>query len=524
MAGPFEMVSGLRPRRAAFDLSYSKIFACDMGQLIPVMCEEMVPGDTFQVGNEAVLRLQPLVAPVLHELSMFVHYWFVPYRLLWDSWEDFITGGVAGDDASVLPRWDPTGSNGVGSLWDFFGFPTAVVPTGALPLQFPLNAYNMIYNTHYRDQTLQTEVALDQMEVLNRNWEKDYFTSALPWLTRGTPPALPIAGSASAVFEGNVPIWIMEAAGTYPRILSADSTTGDPGAISDIKKHGATAAGHTDDMLAASKTGLASTFHGEVKGLDDNTVDLSVASTFDVSDLRLVVQIQKWMERNARAGVRYPEFLMSHFGESPRDERLQRPEFISGTRQPVIISEVLQTSETGATTPQGNLAGHGISVARGYAGSYHATEYGLIIGIMSVMPRSGYSQGIDRQWLRRTRYDFYSPEFANLSEQAIETAEIFASGVSGENTAIFGYQGRYDEMRTKRNMVCGEMRSLFDYWHMGRQFASAPLLNDEFITCIPRKDIFAVQDEPGLIISFGNRIKAIRPMPIACNPGMLDHS
>ena len=232
------------------------------------------------------------------------------------------------------------------------------------------------------------------------------------------------------------------------------------------------------------------------------------------------------MERNARAGARYTEFLKSHFGVSPRDDRLQRPEYIGGSKAPIIISEVLQTSSTDATSPQGNLAGHGITVSNAYCGKYHANEYGLIIGLMSVMPRSAYQQGINRQWLRRTKYDFYFPEFANLSEQAIENAEICATDVSSHNTAIFGYQGRYDEMRIKQNMVCGQMRSKYDYWHMGRQFdiANPPTLNDDFVICDPRKDIFAVPSEPALIVRFGNIIKAYRPLPLSAEPGLIDHN
>ena len=262
-----------------------------------------------------------------------------------------------------------------------------------------------------------------------------------------------------------------------------------------------------------------------LNALNKNTVDLSSATTFDISDLRLAFQIQKWMERNARAGARYTEFLRAHFGVSPRDERLQRPEYIGGSKSPVIFSEVLQTSSTDVTSPQGNLAGHGLTVSQSYCGKYHATEYGLVIGLMSVMPRTSYSQGINRQWLRRTKYDFYFPEFANLSEQAVENAEICATASSAHNTGIFGYQGRYDEMRTKDNMVCSQMRDTFDYWHLARQFdpTTPPTLNDDFVECIPRKDIFAVPSEPGLIVSFGNIIKAIRPLPIMGEPGLIDH-
>ena len=490
----YEHVGGLHPGRSVFDLSYEKKLTCDMAQLIPIMCDEVVPGDFFQIGNQAVVRFQPLVAPILHEINMYVHYFFVPYRILWDDWEDFISGGIDGQFSDPVPEWEPTDTT-VGSLWDYFGFPTGVDPAGAYPLDFPRRAYNLVYNEYYRDETLQTEVVLTNETILNRAWEKDYFTSSLPWQQRGTAPALPISGTTKALWQS-----------------------------SDINSPFVES---TNVGVNSGKFVVNSLFAGSLlTALNLNTVDLSTASTFDIADLRLAFQIQKWMERNARAGARYTEFLRSHFGVSPRDERLQRPEYIGGSKSPCIISEVLQTSSTDATSAQGNLAGHGITVSDAYCGKYHAKEFGLIIGIMSVMPRSAYSQGIDRQWLRKTKYDFYFPEFANLSEQAIINAEICATGVSSHNLDIFGYSGRYDEMRTKNSMIVSQMRGTFDYWHMGRQFdpLSPPVLNADFIECVPRKDIFAVPSEPGLIINFGNVIKAFRPLPYMAVPGLIDHN
>jgi len=507
----FQRTGSLIPGKSVFDLSYDKKFTCDMGQLIPVLCDEMVPGDYFELGNSAVIRFQPMVAPVLHEINFYVHYYFVPYRLMWDDWEDFITGGTDGQDASVLPRWTPT-NTAVGSLWDFLGFPTGVNPTGALPLDFPRIAYNMIYNEYYRDETLITEVALTNETILNRCWEKDYFTSALPWQQRGISPALPITGSTSAVF-GVAPTLAVDV--NWPAVSGAN--------LVNMQSNSSTNAPGTTDTKEALEANTATVSNQITKTyLDANTVDLSSASPFDLADFRVAFQIQKWMERNARAGARYIEFLNAHFGVAPKDDRLQRPEYIGGSKTPVIISEVLQTSETD-TSPQGNLAGHGISVSQAYCGKYHAKEFGVVVGIMSVMPRSLYQQGINRQWLRTTRYDFYFTEFANLSEQAIEQAEIYATGVQAENQTIFGYQGRYDEMRTKQSMVCSEMRSTFDYWHISRQFAAAPTLNGTFVTCTPRKDIFADAADPGLIVSFGNIIKATRPIPIMGEPGLIDH-
>ena len=505
MSGVFQSVRSASPGRSVFNLSYEKKFTCDMGQLIPVMCDEMVPGDKFNIGNQMIIRFQPLVAPILHEINVFCHYFFVPYRLLWSDWEKFITGGEDGTFTATLPRWTPS-SNAVGSLWDYMGMPTGVTPTNRLPLDFPKRAYNFIWNSFYRDETLQTALDINTSDtVLRRAWEKDYFTSSLPWQQRGTAPALPIAGTTSAVF-----------ASTVGTLLSGGQKVGmfnsGSSAIAGETSSGAGAGNY----LRVTKTYL-----------DDNIVDLSHATTFNVSDLRLAFQVQKWLERNARGGARYVEFLKSHFGVSPRDDRLQRPEYIGGSKSPVIISEVLQTAGTGVTgqtTPQGNMAGHGISVNQSHCASYYAQEFGVVIGLMSVMPRTAYQQGINRQWLRQTKYDFYFPEFANLSEQAIEGAEIYASATPADNISVFGYQGRYDEMRYKPNLVCGQLRDTYDYWHLGRQFTSKPLLNDSFIQCVPRKDVFAAQTEPALIVQFGNLIKAVRPLPRLAEPGLIDHN
>jgi len=488
----FSRTGSISPGRSVFDLSYSKMFDCDMGQLIPVMCDECVPGDRFQIGNESVLRFTPLVAPIMHEINQYVHYYFVPYRLLWDDWEDFITGGKDGDNVSVLPRWEPT-NTAKGSLWDYFGFPVGVDPDGAYPMDFPRAAYNFIYNEYYRDENLIDEVDLDQETILKRAWMKDYFTSALPWQQRGTAPALPLSGTTSATWD----------AADFANIGGGSET------LKAIT-------GAADPRFYVTDAQAQANFRA---AFGSNTVNFAAATTFNVSDLRLAFQIQKWMERNARAGARYTEFLQAHFGVSPRDERLQRPEYLGGSKTPVLVSEVLQTSGTGisgGTTPQGNMAGHAISVDQNFCVDYNVKEYGLIMGILSIMPKPAYCQGINRQWLRETRYDFYSPEFANLSEQAIVRAEIYASGVAAENATIFGYQGRYDEMRYKPNMFAGNMRdSNMDYWHMGRIFTSLPGLNSDFIEADPTTRIFAVTDEEAdtIYAQIINRVKVNRKLP-----------
>lgn len=513
----YKKTQSRNPARSLFDLSYEKFMTADLGYLYPVMCDEVVPGDFIQLGAEAILRMMPMVAPLPHEINMYVHYFFVPYRILWNAewngltsqtgtWEEFISGGYDGADSSAIPKWDPSDTT-IGTLWDYLGFPTtaagALDPAGCHPIDFPRRAYNVIYGEYYMDQNLQLtedtilEEVYDNTSLKRRNWEKgDYFVSALPWQQRGTSPSLPIAGTSSATWDS---AYFSTNAG-----LSANM------AIGSAPIWQTTAAAYTTALQTI---------------LNDNEIDLSSASTFDIADLRLAFQIQRWLEANARSGVRYTEFLKAHFGVSPRDDRLQRPEYIGGMKMPVIVSEVLQTESSDASTPQGNLAGHGIGVSQKYCGKYNVQEFGLIMGIMSIMPKLGYaSQGINKQWLRDTKYDFYFPEFANLSEQAILNCEIFVTdGNQTTNETIFGYQGRYNEMRSKENMVCGLMRTDFDYWHLNRIFASVPTLNSSFVTCTPDTRFLAAETEPACMVRFGNLIKAYRPMPVVPEPGYIDH-
>lgn len=492
----YQRVNSPRIGKSVFDLSYEYLTTCDMGQLIPVQVDEVVPGDYLKMGVQAVVRMQPLVSPIMNRIDVFFHTFFVPYRILWDSWESYITGGEDGDDASVLPV--TSGSSTEDGLLDYLGFPLVGGLTGEdRPVVFPKYAYNLIFNEYYRDETLQTEVSLTDSNILNRNWRKDRFTASLPWQQRGTAPALPVTGTSYAHW-GHV-------GSSYP--------TNNQPVVADTVNVDGTFYGYN-------------TQHGNniIEALNDNIVDLSSASTFNISDLRLTTQIQKWMERNARAGVRYTEYLKAHYDVSPRDDRLDRPEYIGGTRSPILVSEVLQTSSSDATSDQGNLAGHGITVNSGKIGNYYVKEHGLVMTLMSIMPEAIYSQGIDRQWLKSSRYDYFCPEFQHLSEVPVYREELYLSAVESENRTIFGYQGIYDEHRVKHNIVTSKMRpgKDYDYWTMSRYFSSAPSLNETFIKCdgtgSDLKRVFASETEPGFIVRVGNVIEAQRPMTVIAVP------
>ena len=526
----FRRVPTLKPGRSVFDLSYSKKMSGKMGYLYPMMCDEVVPGDMFKIGADAVIRFAPMVAPVLHEIVLKADWFFVPYRILYNTsadvdgntlWERFITGGQNGDDVTtrgdlyLLDMKNKTVTEG--GLWDHLGIPPGINLASATgddaPLLFPGLAYQMIWNEYYRDPNLEDPKELSPAGLLAdapcyyANWDADYFTRAFGDQQRGTMPALPVSGLTFAEWH--------------------DADFADVNASSPSPPHFELAgAGGSDPVMRFGPSAYPNPVANAKAFFNANEVDLSGATSVNIADLRLAVQLQKWMERNQRSGYRYTEFLQAHFGVAPRDDRLDRPEYIGGVRQNVIISEVLQTSETTENSNQGTMAGHGICAGSHYVGKYHVKEYGLIMCIMSITPRPAYQQGINRQWLRQTRYDFYHPEFANLSEQAILNEEIYLGTVEATNTGTFGYQGRYDEMRVKHDMVAGAFRDSLDFWHLGRQFGSLPALNTSFGHTDPSTltRIFADTESDNIYVHWGNRLTAIRPLPLQSNPGLMDHS
>lgn len=572
MRKAYSRVKTLKPSRNLFDLSHEWLATGDMGKLYPCCYMEMSPGDTFHIWQQIVTRLQPLNAPILHEIFLYTHFFFVPYRILWEEWTEFITGSIEGDkggssrtdyeldnlDSKVieypsevdpeLPRWNPSSKEktAVGSLWDYLGMPTNVIPTGALPLDFLRRCYNRIWNEYYRDENLQEEVNEDNEDILYRNWKKDYFTSALLGQQRGISPAMPVTGRAYIqpggsethdynynrsdvnniivtpissseyqvdVYFGSLPNGMtLENQGNSKVFFNGTVTQTTNGTVTnELSQYHFTAQVSSASVIEADHFNHLQLFWVTYA---QDYVDFDNSVGFDVKDLRQAFQIQKWLELANRGGVRYTEFLRAFFGVSPHDDRLQRPEYIGGTKSPILISEVLQTSSTNAEpTPQGNMAGHGIGASRTYVGSYTATEYGICMGLLSVMPTTKYQQGINKQWLRRSKYDFLFPQFTGLSEQAIEQAEIYATDDESNNKKVFGFAEIYDELRSMPSKIVGKMRTVFNYWHLGRIFDSAPALNSDFIECKPSKRIFAAQNEDGFIFDVANIIRAVRPIP-----------
>ena len=483
-----------------FDLSHDVKLSAKMGNLTPILVQEAIPGDKFNISCESLIRFAPLVSPVMHRMDVTMHYFFVPNRILWDNWEKFIVDANTPLVAPYIP-WDDSFNTSFPEsvkFMDYMGVPPA--PTGAVQTfinALPIAAYQAIYNEYYRDQNLVPEVDYklnDGNNILSiadiqrlltlrkRAWEHDYFTAALPFAQKGAAVDIPL-GTVSG--EGEVFVNNASAGTTLdgvPYDVTVDNNTASIGGV------GA-------DQLFTS--------------FDNVEVEPTT-----INDLRRAFRLQEWLEKNARGGTRYIENILTHFGVRSSDKRLQRPEYITGVKSPVIISEVLNTTGATGELPQGNMAGHGISVSSGQYGSYNVEEHGYIIGIMSVLPKTAYQQGIPKTYLKNDPLDYFWPSFANIGEQPVQVQELYAYTANKTNT--FGYTPRYAEYKYNPSRVAGDFRTTLDFWHLGRIFASEPTLSQEFIECTPEdvERVFAVQDDTdNLYCHVYNKIKAVRPMP-----------
>lgn len=540
MANIFNSIRMKRPRRNAFNLSYESKLTLNMGELVPIMCMPVVPGDKFRVNTESLVRLAPLVAPMMHRVNVFTHYFFVPNRLVWNDWEEFITQGIDGEQKPVFPKFDlnmlsyatllKDGMFRDGSLWDYLGLPSIgkigtvaddkaspnsvnVPQIGFTVSALPFRAYQLIYNEFYRDQNLTDAIdfPLTSGEILvadlrklltlrRRAWEKDYFTSALPWLQRGPEVTVPVGGEQFST-------------------VTLDRTAGNQMVLNN---NGKAANG---ELFAPGTAGVTGTLgwkneSGSSSGpawLDPNgtlKVDTSQLGV-NINDLRTSNALQRWFERNARGGSRYIEQILSHFGVRSSDARLQRPQFLGGGRMPISVSEVLQTSSTDETSPQANMAGHGISAGVNNGFKHYFEEHGYIIGIMSITPRSGYQQGVPRDFTKFDNMDFYFPEFAHLSEQEIKNKEIYLSDDANYNEGTFGYTPRYAEYKYKASESHGDFRGNLAYWHLNRIFADKPNLNTTFVECNPSNRVFATSatEDDKFWVQLYQDVRALRLMP-----------
>lgn len=515
-----------KPQKSSFDLSHENLITTNFGTLTPVLCKEVLPGDVMRCRSEVLVKLAPLIAPIMHRVDCFTHYFFVPNRLVWSGWEEFITGGPDGQSVIQPPFFALNNgttittlkSNGAYRLLDNLGVNfTAYSDATVLPAiyfsQLPFRAYQLIFNEYYRDQNLMDPVDIlkDSSGLLSldlgsaaiklvlsrqRSYYKDYFSSALPWTQRGVQATVPIAGSAPVATK------------------AGEHTAYTPGRTTTV---------HMNNGFLESSDGM-DTF--DISG--NLEADLAHAQGPSINALRRAYALQRWLEHNAVGGARYIEQILSHFGTQVPDYKLQRPIYLGGGKYPISISEVLQTAQSTNASAQGNMSGHGMSAGVSNGFKYMFPEHGFVFCILSIMPRAAYYQGLNRSLYRRDKLDYAFPEFANIGEQEVYKNEIYNQGEAHKGE-VFGYQSRYAEYKHADSEIHGDFRtSKLEFWHLARKFSEQPVLSKEFVQCggtdaaaASLNRIFAVTDNAAadhFMVDVYHNLQAIRPLPYFGQP------
>lgn len=581
MSNFFDSVLVKKPQKSRFDLSHDVKTSADFAYLQPVLCKDTLPGDTWKISSELFLRAMPLVSPVMHNVNAYVYHFFVPYRIVWRKFNDFLRGGKDNKTEYNFPRFRVTPSEyntyiaHRNHLGDYFGMPKfqdTIDPSSTTTFDvnaLPFIAYHMIYENYFADQQLEDLFIDDIIEYISasdsnaiitssssitittitgvqhsvnlldwltsvrtRCWEHDYFTSALPNTQRGDDVHLPIYGTAPLQNYGANPSQVR-------------STSGESLQLNDLvlgRNNGSNALRgynlgqiHDNKTVADIQTGergvgyynnngtwvpLADSL-ARVDVTSHTRVNLTEALGATINDLREAIQLQKYNEIIQRSGNRIKEWLKGVFGVFVSDQRLDLPEYLGGGKAPMVISEVLQQSETTASSPQGAMAGRAVSASMFSSKKFFCEEHGVVISLMSIMPRSAYMQGVPKMFTRFDRFDFGLPIFAHLGEQAVLNQELYLAD-DGDNEGTFGYLPRFAEYKTAPSVITGDMRDSLDFWHLGRKFASRPTLSKEFVhtDASDMSRIFAVQQSgyQPFVCQLFHHIRVRRPLPYFGTP------
>ena len=518
MTNRFSMIEPPRLPRAVFDRSHGHKTTINSGYLYPIFIDEVMPGDTMRMRMTAFGRLATPIYPLMDNLKMSVFWFECPMRILWTN---FVRMMGERDDPSdsisyVMPTMPGVASTGYSalSLYDYLGIPPGIPDLEHNSL--PMRMYNLVYNHWFRDQNLQDSVTVDLDDgpddpadyvLLRRGKRHDYFTSSLPTPQKGDALSLPLGTQAPV--DG---------------LASATGLTWNSNPASVIDSAGTT---HTTggDYLNSRAANDSNTLFVENSGSDGPAIfaDLSAATAATINQLRESFQLQVLLERDMRGGTRYIELVKSHFGVTSPDFRMQRPEYLGGSVDDVIITPVSQSSETN-TTAQGTQAAFGTVGVRGSGFTKSVTEHGYVMGIIQVSADLTYQQGLEKMWSRSTRYDFYWPALANLGEEPVYNREIYAVGSGGSSDGnVWGYNERYSSYRYKPSRISGQLRSThatpLDAWHLGQEFSSLPVLNASFIVDNPPiSRVVADNTDPEFILDMYFDYKCARTMPVYATP------
>lgn len=496
---------------STFDLSESLVTTIKPDYLYPVYWQELQPNDHFEISVSSLARIMPMVAPTMTGIKMKFFAFWVPNRILWNHWLNFMGEKTFQGDKTeyTVPQIQMNDATNItGGIADYLGIPPTETDVIYSVTAFPFRAYNKIWNEWFRSNMIQEEVKeysgdtdekekLSDYKLLKKGKPLDYFTSCLP-----QPLQVDIAIGDSAPVLTGTGVTRLNFAGVNQ---SGEVVDNDSGAVQTRNRQAISA--NTETNLYA---------------------DMSQVTGLSIESLRKAASLQVLLEKDQRAGQRYIDLLHEHFGISVPDFLVGRSEFIGSCTTTINVEPVVQNSES-AATPQGNLSSVGFGLESNKLCEFSAREHGHLMILCSVESEVLYQQGLDRKFSKLGRFDYYFPEFANLGEQPVLEKEIMLTADTANSLKVFGYTPRYRELREGYNKVSGLMRSnvtsgkqSLDVWHLAQKFENVPKLNAEFIESkTPLERVLAIQEDDSLVLNCYFDVKATRSVPIQANPSIL---